>query len=380
MFETIMLSVAFIVVISFCAAFAFWLRGWRKVFPIVIGTIVLILGIWYFGWLYGLWAFLAIVALGALFWAMIRPSWRVLHYIFGLIFVLIIAVGIALVFLSAMALTPLVTTSEPVVENTSTSAVNTATCTEAVSVASQVHGGKVEVDLNDGDPFDYSLTIVNPDVPQGDKTLVVLAEPGHIFDVVHPVMYFTSYRLQGTLDQAICSAKKLAGNASAYVFVGEAKTPEGWTTVSETQGWWTELVAKQYSEPALTPGGDWTAVQIADDDSNRDLKSENLIYGQLWNPNVGGVVVHFQIENDYTLTIPVGWQGTYWTVTGADPIIVQDRFVQASKEVIERDALSLKNVTLLYCGAHTPTTELVIGSDSLKWATTLEGWTCEVTK
>jgi len=218
-------------------------------------------------------------------------------------------------------------------------------CTEAIK-ESQTHGDKVLVDLNDGDPFDYSLTIVNPDVPSGNKTLVVLTDPMFMFDVVYPVMYFTSYRLGGTFDQALCSAQKLAGeNALAYIYVGKEDTPEGWSTIA-TEGWWTELVAKQYSEQPITPGGTWAAFQVeANNKSNTISAKTQLVYGQMWDPNKPGIVVHFQIEKGYEFTIPAGWQGTYWTVVDADPVLVQDRLVQASKEVVERDELNLSNVT-----------------------------------
>lgn len=255
-------------------------------------------------------------------------------------------------------------------------------CTEAKVIESQTHGGKVEVDLNDGDPWSYSLTIVTPNTPSNTKTLVVLTEPGYIFDVVHPVMYFTSYRLQGNLDQVLCSTSILVEKkALAYVFVGEAKTPEGWTTAG-IKGWWTELVQKQYSdEKTVTPGGEWNTYQIAGSDKNRDLVSKNLIYGQFWNFHYDELVVHVQVQKGYTLKVLEDWQGTYWTVTGADPKLVQARFVQASKEVLKRDKLALGNMTLLYCGdpANKPTTRLVVGSKSIGWTMGLKYWTCEKT-
>jgi len=255
-------------------------------------------------------------------------------------------------------------------------------CVEAQVVESQTHGDKVLVDLNDGDPFDFSLTVVNPDFPTaGAKTLVVLTEPMYIFDVVYPKMYFTSYRLRGTQEQALCTAMKLAGNnAAAYVYVGKEATPKGWSTVA-TKGWWTELVEKQYSEKAITPGGDWSAFQIGVSEKAQIIKSKTqLDYGQMWDPNNPGTVVHFQIEKGNELSIPAGWQGTYWTVVNADTALVQDRLVQASKEVVERDALSVKNVTLFFCGTTVPTTELTIGSDTLKWVTVIEGWDCQPSK
>ena len=349
--------------------------------PLIVGVLIIIGVAWLLhSWMLIWWAVL-LAGFSALSFLIKKKLWQ---NIFCLFVVVIIALGIY--FLSPLfpnfhrspVITPPLTQPAPLViaELPAQPAILNTPCLEAVSKPAQVHGGKVELDLNDGDPFDFGLTIISPNVPQGDQTLVVLTEPGYIFDVVHPVMYFTSFRLQGTLGQAVCSATKLASNAQTFVFVGKATTPKGWTTTDKATGWWSEMVTKQYSENALTPGGDWTAIQIAVDDKNRDLKSDNLIYGQLWNPDTNGNVVHFQIEKGYVLSIPKGWQGTYWTVTGADPKIVQDRFVQASKEVVERDKLTLGNVTLLYCGTTIPTTKLQIGSDSLSWTTGLDGWQC----
>lgn len=346
---------------------------------IVVVVITTAMAIFFHSWWFVLWAFLLALVVVLVLMA-VRIGWKILWIFLA---VLIMAAGL-LFTNSAIKFAPKAT-------NPSESApVTTTTCTEAVSVESMIHGDKVLVDLNDGDPFDYSLTIVNPDQPSSTKTLVVLTEPGSIFDVVYPKMYFTSYRLRGTLDQALCSASKLAGDkALAYVFVGDAATPKGWTTFS-TKGWWTELVAKKYSDVPITPGGDWTSVQIGASDKVQTLSSDDLIYGQVWNPNKPGIVVHFQIESGYEFAIPAGWQGTYWTVTGADPVLVQDRFVQATKEVVERDGLSISGhaVTLFYCGQTTPTTELKIGADTLNWTTslidlgksTLAEWSCTVKK
>jgi len=242
-------------------------------------------------------------------------------------------------------------------------------CTEAKVVESQTHGGKVLVDLNDGDPFDYSLTIVSPNTPSGSQTLVVLTEPGYIFDVVYEKMYFVSYRLQGTPEEVLCSVEKLAGNAKTYVYVGKSETPEGWETVS-AEGWWTELVEKQYSEAAITPGGEWTSYQIEAESSVQVLKATELTYGQLWKSSKPGYVVHFQIEPGDKFTIPAYWQGTYWTVVGGDPEMLQDRFIQASKEVVERDDLSIisgHSVVLFFCGETAPETYLQVENASIGW-------------
>ncbi|HSV94985.1 MAG TPA: hypothetical protein VLH94_03380 [Spirochaetia bacterium] len=252
-------------------------------------------------------------------------------------------------------------------------------CVEAVIVESQTHGGLVEADLNDGDPFDYGLTVVNPDVPQGNQTLVVLTEPRGVFDVIYPKMYFTSYRLRGTLDEAICSALKLAPSAKNYVFVGEAAMPKGWTSVDIT-GWWTELVKKEYAdEPIINTGSDeWPAYQLAPDDPNRTIDMDSAIYGQLWNPNIGGVVYHFQIEKGYKLTVGKWIQGTYWGIPdGATN--VQERIIQATNEVVLRDNLNPANVTLIYCGDSLPKTLLEKeGYVTVSWRAQYYGWKCEM--
>ena len=340
-------------------------------------TIFLVIAFWivFSNWLFALWA----VLLSLLTWLFLIIHGWLWRVVVGLAILAVFIVGVIFTGPSINIFTPVAQ-----VGNTANSdAPIDLNCTAASVITSQTHGGKVEVDLNDGDPFDYSLTVVNPDLPTPTgKTLIVLAEPGHIFNVVHPVMYFTSYRLRGTLDQALCSVSKMNIGHFTYVFVGKASTPKGWTS-TDIKGWWTELVAKQYSdEKTITPGGDWTTFQIAGDDKNRDLKSENFIYGQFWNPNYGGTVVHVQVEKGYTLKVVNDWQGTYWTVTGADPILVQDRFIQASKEVLERDKLSLSNITLLYCGdpANMPTTKLVVGGNSLNWTSELKYWDCQKTK
>jgi hypothetical protein len=335
-------------------------------------AVTVFMALFYHSWWFVLWAVLLALAI-ILLNVVINVWWKIL----------LVVVLIAIVLGGFIITLPILRGELPT--NPGTEPVPTipplGNCTEAIVKESQTHGGKVELDLNDGDPFDYSLTVVNPNVPSGNKTLVVLTDPMYIFDVVHPVMYFTSYRLEGTFDQALCSALKLAGdNALAYVYVGKEATPKGWSTVA-TNGWWTELVAKQYSEQPITPGGDWAAYQVETSLKTQKIKAETqLVYGQMWNPNNSGTVVHFQIEKGYEFSIPAGWQGTYWTVVNADTVLVQHRLVQASYEVIERDALSIKNVTLTFCGTTVPTTELKIGNDALKWVTVLEGWDCQPTK
>lgn len=343
-----------------------------KVLAALIGVVAtIIMAIVFHSWLFALWA-AALAFLVFLVTIAIIKKKAILIGIFVLATLAAIVVGV-------LSTRPIILDRLGMVGGPSTIIPVDGNCQEAVVIESQTHGGKVEADLNDGDPFNYALTIVSPNTPSSTETLVVLTEPGNIFDVVHPVMYFTSYRLDGTLDQALCSASKLAGNkAFAYIFVGKAATPEGWTTVSTT-GWWTELVEKQYSEEAITIGVDSPAFQISADDKKRDLVSADVLHGQFWNPNVGGVVVHPQVGEGYTLSVPLGWQGTYWTIADGKPELVQARIVQTSKEVIERDALSPSNVTLLYCGATVPTTELKIGEITLKWVTSLDGWTCQVT-
>ena len=364
---------------------------------------VLIVGFIVAGWIVFSWLFLplAVCLFLMVFWfknsgtaGMIISSVLALAIIAGAFFLIAPAIKaktVRVTFQPPITVTTSGSLVTPTVTKTSSSApVVAADCTEAISIESQIHGGKVELDLNDGDPFNYSLTVISPDMPTSPNTLVVLTEPGSIFDVIHPVMYFTSYRLEGTLDQALCSASKLAGDkALAYVFVGKATTPNGWTTVS-TEGWWTELVAKQYSEKAITIGVDSLPFQIAADDKNRDLVSLDVLHGQLWDPTPAKdeklTVVHPEVGKGYTLVVPVGWEGTYWTISNGNSELVQARIIQTSKEVVERDGVSINpndygHMVLLYCGDPNtvPTTELKIGNDTLKWVTSLAGWTCEVT-
>lgn len=263
-------------------------------------------------------------------------------------------------------------------------------CNSATIKSDQTHGGKVEADLNDGDPFDWSLTVINPDMPTSTDTVVVLTEKGYIFDVVYPVMYFTSFRIQGSQSQAICTALEMGGDNATYLYAGKQTRPDGFFPVSDTSGWWTSMEQKQYDGDALTPGGEWKTFQIASDDKDRDIESGSLTYyGQLWKSSVPGVVVHFQIEPSKILSIPTGWQGTYYSVTGADPTILQERFIEASKEVVIRDKIKSGNITLFYCGKTVTENKLTIDDPSTNWVTdllngnsvswtdSLEGWTCK---
>jgi hypothetical protein len=254
-------------------------------------------------------------------------------------------------------------------------------CVQAAEIEAATHGGKVIADLNDGDPFAYSLTIITPDVPSGEKTVAFLTEKGYIFDITYPVMYFTSYRLVGTLDQAVCSAAKLTGgNAAGYVFIGSAPAPTGWTNPSDVTGWWGELVVKQYSEDAIDIGVEAKTFQIATDDTSRAITAMGITHGQFWNPAVDGIVVHPQVEKGYTLTIPDREQGTGWAIIGGNAEKIQERIIQTSKEVVDRDNILVSkdktNLTLLYCGSTPPPTALVIGDVTVNWTTSLTGWTC----
>lgn len=250
-------------------------------------------------------------------------------------------------------------------------------CSEAQIIESQTHGDRVIDDLNDGDPFDYSLTIVNPDFPQGNKTLVVLTEPMGNFDIVHPIMYFTSYRLRGTLDQAVCSANKMAGNAQTYVFVGKASTPAGWITVNEANGWWGELVAKQDVEAAINTGGaEWPSHQIAIDTKDRLLKFDTAVHGQVWNPATKGVF-HFQVAKGYQMVVPAGLQGTYWEIPDS-AVNVQERIIQGSYVVIVRDSINPGNLKLISCGDTLPTTKYEKeGFAAVNWTAAGASWKCE---
>lgn len=385
----IALGVVFVILIIAMAIIAVKAEKLRWIIvAIIVGVgATIFMALYFHSWWFVLWA--ALLALAIYLLSVVTKVWLIVLLVAGLA---VVAVGGLYLVIAPQfhSLLDGISFTNPVAENSATSNPGK-NCSEAEVVESQTHGDKVLVDLNDGDPFDFSLTIVNPDFTAGNKTLVVLVEPMYIFDVVYPKMYFTSFRLRGTLDQALCSAQKLAGsNAFAYVYVGKEATPKGWSTVA-IKGWWTELVAKQYSEQPITPGGTWAAFQVEDNNKANSINAKTqLVYGQMWDPNKPGIVVHFQIEKGYEFTIPAGWQGTYWTVVDADPVLVQDRLIQASKEVVERDALSIsgKAVTLFYCGATTPDTELKIGADSLKWTTNLEDlgksslatWGCEVSK
>jgi len=153
--------------------------------------------------------------------------------------------------------------------------------------------------------------------------------------------------------------------------------------------WWSQFEEKQYSEEAITIGVESLPFQLSTTDKNRGLVSVDVLHGQLWNPTPAAgeklTVVHPNVAEGYTLTVPLGWQGTYWTIADGVPELVQARIIQTSKEVVERDNVSINpndygHMILLYCGdpSLVPTTELKIGNDTLNWVTNLDGWVCEV--
>ncbi len=201
-------------------------------------------------------------------------------------------------------------------------------------------------------------------------------------------MYFTDDRFTGTLDEAVCLADSLYPNAKTKIVIGADAAPSGWNTYDKTDGWWT-VSTWLYPEAAIQPKGLTCSpdIFVSADQKARTLttKEGEVIYGQFWQSTNEGVVVHIQVRPNESLTIPQGWQGTYWIWSGDLKIgetDLQKRMLQATfHEVVSRDKItSNKNVTILACGT-LPEVDKSIQSfkmddGEVAWTTSLTGWTC----
>lgn len=253
---------------------------------------------------------------------------------------------------------------------------NTYTCTEAIQVPDTESGGRVDLNLDNGDSHSWSVTIINPDLPSSDTTLVIVTEPMWSFDIEYPVMYFTSTHFDGTQAEVLCSAGKMADNSGElFVYVGSDILP-GWQSLDST-GWWEEMTTWQFEAEAIDAG---VVIQhfIVGQDVSRIVDATDVVlaHGQFWLPGYPGKVVHPQVASGFTLTLPSGWQGTWWSYSAPNADI-QSRIIEATaEEVVIRDEIG--TVVLLFCGPadSVPTTSFDLNGSTVTWVTNLDGWTC----
>ncbi len=258
-------------------------------------------------------------------------------------------------------------------------------CQGAILVPGSNNSGRVELNLDNGDSHSWSVSVVNPDAVSGEQTLVVVTEPLWSFDIEYPVMYFTGARYDGTQEQVLCSANKLAeGTGELYVYAGVA-APKGWYFADAAVGpWWSTMTVWQYEAEAIDAGKALDGFIGAQDEFrfikayglDRENQEIVLAHAQLWRPGYPGKVVHPQIFAGYALASPKGWEGTYWTYAQPNEDI-QARIVEATeKEVLPRDQIG--TVVLLFCGPadQVPATSFEFNGETVTWVTNLEGWTC----
>ncbi len=251
--------------------------------------------------------------------------------------------------------------------------------------------GMVVNNIDDGDNSMGTIIMVTRDTPTKEPVVFVIPAGASVDVEYRGDMYFTTDRFSGTLAEGACLADKLYKNVNDKIVVenGDEAIPAGWKAREAVDGWW-KSSTWLYKEANIEPLG-LTATEgifVSVDQKNRDLitKEGEVIYGQFWQPPLDGVVTHIQVRTNEKLTIPEGWEGTYWVWTGDFKIgetDLQKRMLQATfKEVVNRD--NIKSVTLLSCGTLPPeidesvytlyTGETTFGD--VTWTSDIEGWAC----
>lgn len=218
--------------------------------------------------------------------------------------------------------------------------------------------GDVDLNHDDGNFGMGTVMKLTRDDVSKDPTLFLIV-PGYSLDVEYEgKMHFITDRYDGdaNINDAVQFAEGLYPDVETKVFVGPASfTPEGWTHSDEAESWWS-LRDWKYSEKPIEPKG-LTASEgifVSDFQSNRDLVAgkNEVIYGQFWTTVSPGYVVHVQVRQGETLSVPANWQGTYWVWTGdfkKGELDLQRRMIQATfQEVVDRD--DIQGVKLLVKG------------------------------
>lgn len=250
-------------------------------------------------------------------------------------------------------------------------------------------GGEVTNNLDDGDGVMGTIMMITRDNPSKEPVLFVIL-PGSSLDIEYQgKMYFTTDRYNGSLAEAVCLADSLHKGIKDKIVIGATEAlPTGWKKLEAVDGWWTASTWL-YQETPIQPTG-LTASEgifVSTEQSIRDIvtKEGEVVYGQFWQPGSVGSVVHIQVRPNESLTIPQGWEGTYWVWTGdfkVGELELQKRMLQATfTEVVNRDEIS--HVSLLVCGdlpseldaVYTLYTGPKFGD--IVWSPNLDGWNCK---
>lgn len=366
---SVFLGICFVFAIVIATLVAFVAtKAWQKIVAIVIGIGITALAVIFFhSWWLVLWAFL--LSLATFLFALVKNKF--LKIVLGVI-VLGLAIG-GIIFVLP-----------------TTHSGGDANCSPATNLGFTT-GGEVINNIDDGDSAMGTILFVTRDNPSKDPVMFVIM-PGASVDVEYRgKMYFTSDRFDGSLVEATCLADSLHKGVSDKIVVGmDEALPTGWQKAIE--GWWTASTWL-YQETAIQPQSLAASegIFVSTNQSKRDIvtKDGEVVYGQFWQPPNDGVVVHIQIRQNEKLTVPKGWEGTYWVWTGDFKVgetELQKRMLQATfTEVVDRD--NLNSVTLLACGTLPPELNaslytLYTGDKfgDVTWQSTLDGWTCQPTK
>lgn len=218
--------------------------------------------------------------------------------------------------------------------------------------------GMVELNFDDGDAVMGTISQLTRNDPVSDP-VVFLIVPGYSIDVEYEGnMYFVSDRYDGkaSVQDAAALAVSLYENTAIRLFVGpQDQTPAGFTFWKNSTGWYALKDWKSAEEPIRPEGLVCSeGIFVSATQKSRDLVAGEgeVIYGQFWTTVTPGYVVHVQVRQGETLTVPANWQGTYWVWSGdfkLGELDLQKRMIQATfKEVVDRD--EIKGVKLLIAG------------------------------
>lgn len=257
-------------------------------------------------------------------------------------------------------------------------------------IATNLHlrtSGPVDDNHDDGDAVMGSIMHITRDDPVTDPALFLIV-PGYNIDVEYAGrMYFVTDRYDGkaSVSEGAALAISLYEADTLRIFVGpENQTPEGFVFWTEAEGWFL-LKDWKYSEEPIRPEGLVCSEGkfIGTTDTKREITAgENeVLYGQSWTISNPGYVVHFQVRPGETLTVPAGWEGTYWVWSGnlkVGETDLQKRLIQATfKEVVDRD--DIKGVQLLIVGdlpadIDPNFTQFEFNNETVTWDSQADGW------
>lgn len=341
-------------------------KTWQKILAIAIAVaIITLVVVFYHSWWMVAWA--ALIGMG--FFAFVKvkaKDHKVLKVILGIVVLALVIGGIFFVL--------------------PTTHFGDTNCQPAANLGFTT-GGEVINNLDDGDSVMGTILYVTRDNPTKDPVMFVIM-PGASVDVEYRgKMYFTSDRFSGSLTEGTCLANSLHNVDDKIVIGADEALPAGWQKAID--GWWSASTWL-YQEAAIQPQGLSASKGIffSADQSKRDIvtKDGEVVYGQFWQPPHDGSVVHIQVRPNQSLTIPQGWEGTYWVWTGDLKVgekELQKRMLQATfVEVVDRD--NLNSVTLLSCGTLPPELDaslytLYTGDKfgDVTWQPAHDGWTCQ---